>query len=173
MEVGIHNLADFPWKTTESLQSCIKQSLLTVLQAYLAFGFFHEDCHPRNFIIKKTTKKQREYNINGAIITVQLHGYETFMMDLEESKQNQSERQLYTDLYIFCNKIDGMMTNKIVSSGADKYISQMKKLKEDLPPLDIALVTDLIENISNNIRLSHANIEGGRYKLPWTKKRKI
>jgi len=59
------NLSDFKWKTNESLQSCVKQSLLTVLQAYLTFGFFHEDCQGRNFLVKSTTKKTREYNKDG------------------------------------------------------------------------------------------------------------
>lgn len=171
MDIGIHNLSDFPWKTTESLQSCIKQSLLTVLQAYLSFGFYHEDCHPRNFIIKKTSKTQREYNINGEIIIVKLHGYETFMMDLEESKQNYITKGLYTDLWLFCNKIESQMYNKIDSRKNNKNLNTLNNMRFDTPVLNIKQMLDLIFNISDSLILTHPNIEGGRYKLPWRKQK--
>lgn len=167
MAIGIHNLSDFPWKTTESLQSCIKQSLLTVLQAYLSFGFYHEDCHPRNFIIKRTQKKQREYTIDGKIIVVPLFGYETCMMDLEGSKQDYSVIGLYTDLYLFCNNLDGQMTHKINSSRADMYVSKLKKMKENISVLDVLKIVNIIDTVSGSITLTQPNIEGGRHKLPW------
>lgn len=173
MDFGIHNLSDFPWKTTEALQSCIKQSMLTVLQAYVSFGFYHEDCHPRNFIIKQTRKSQREYNINGSVVTVPLHGYETFMMDLEGSKSNRSVKHLYIDLYLFCNKLDGQMVHKINSRHADTYVSKLKSMKDnDTHQLDVPEVLNIIENVSQNIILTQPNMEGGRYRLPWRHKKK-
>jgi hypothetical protein len=172
MDFGIHNLSDFPWKTTEALQSCIKQSMLTVLQAYLSFGLYHEDCHPRNFIIKQTRKTQREYKIDGKDVIVPLHGYETFMVDLEGSKINSPVKYLYTNLYYFCNKLDGQMIHKINSSNADEYVSKLKRMKDYIPTLNVSELVDIIENVSKSIILTQPNIEGGRYKLPWRSTKK-
>ena len=55
------NIADYKWKSNEAFQSCVKQALLTVLQAYTSVGFYHEDCHVRNFLLQQTTKKIRQY----------------------------------------------------------------------------------------------------------------
>jgi len=171
MDFGVHNLSDFPWKTTQALQSCIKQSMLTVLQAYLSVGLYHEDCHPRNFIIKQTRKIQRKYTIDGAVILVKLYGYETFMMDLEGSKMNYPVKYLYTDLYYFCNKLDGQMLNKINSSDADTYVSKLKKMKDTTPAFNVSEIVDIIDKISQSIILTLPNVEGGRYKLPWRKQK--
>ena len=167
MDFGIHNLADFPWKTTESLQSCIKQSLLTVLQGYVSFGLYHEDCHPRNFIIKKTTKKLRKYNINGNDIDVPIYGYETCMMDLEGSKQNYTEKGIYTDLWNFCSMIENQMGEKINAQSNQQNRTQLYNMKLDLPPFNLTDILDMVSNISQSITLVQANIEGGRYRLPW------
>ena len=174
MDVGLHNLADFPWETNQEFQSCIKQSLLTVLKAYVDFGFFHKDCHSRNFIIKKTSKSHREYIIDDHKITIPLYGYETFMMDLEDSLQNQSATQLYTDLWEFCYKIVSQMNEKIDARSNRRNTEKLEDMKRARPPppLNTNSLLLLIDSISQSIVLKQSKVEGGRYKLPWRMRRR-
>ena len=172
LDFGIHNLSDFPWKTTQQLQSCVHQSLLTVLQAYISFGFCHDDCHPRNFIIKKSNKQERTYTLGKTSIHVPLQGYETFMMDLEGSKQQQPVKQLYKDLWVFCNDIAKQMLDKINAQQLSQYTSALYDMMFSRPELNekqTETIINMIHSISQSIILIRPNMEGGRYKLPWRK----
>ena len=62
------------------------------------------------------------------------------------------------------------MIHKINSSSADIYVSKLKRMKDDVPTLNVSgirIILNIIDDVSQSIILTQPNIEGGRYKLPW------
>jgi hypothetical protein len=163
------NLTDFKWKTNDALQSCIKQALLTVLQAYRTFGFFHEDCHGRNFLIKATTRKERIYTIAGERVVVPLFGYETFMMDHEGSKDNMDVRKFYTDILDFVYKLQNQMRGKINEFKVSPYITKASATRDKSPVLNIQTMLQDIDQYASAFELVKP-IQGGN-KAPWHRRK--
>jgi serine/threonine protein kinase len=94
------NMAEYRWKDNLMILSCIKQTILCVLEAYLKVGFVHNDLHFKNVLIKKTKSKEINYNINDEIIKIEIpeNGFKIKLMDFEFSKFNQKPVMFWKDI---------------------------------------------------------------------------
>ena len=89
---------EHPWKVAdkETIKSCIKQVLCTVLDAFLKTGFVHGDLHCNNILIKPTTAKMLDYDF----IAIPLWRYKTKLMDFEYSKFDQDVKTFFKHIHL-------------------------------------------------------------------------
>ncbi len=120
------NMRDFDfYKYQTAFYSCMKQSLLTLIELCYNQGFYHNDFHAGNVLIKKTDKKYIEYIINDEIYKIQTHGYKAVIMDYENAflinKVNNTVNQkfLQDDIIRFMTDI---MTNSTKITFDKKYL---------------------------------------------------
>ena len=78
------NFLHFPWNDL-NLKSCLKQIVLSYLQAFVQFRFIHNDSHLENILLKRTKKEFIEYTINNTPFKVQSNGLKIVIMDMENS----------------------------------------------------------------------------------------
>lgn len=78
------NFLHFPWNNT-NLKSCLKQIVLSYLQAFIQFRFIHNDSHLQNILIKRTKKEFIHYTINNTHFKLQSNGLKIIIMDMENS----------------------------------------------------------------------------------------
>lgn len=122
------SIRNYNWSTKppEALQSCMLQCLCSLLQAYEKHGFIHSDTHMDNVLIKKTTKTNVEYVLNGNKITVKTYGYLIAFMDFEcsfievSTNRGRSIGQVYHDIL---HTIHDLRYNNKFSIVGDKELS--------------------------------------------------
>lgn len=122
----------FNWKDVleEVFQSCLQQAVLTQVNAFITSGFLHGDFHLDNILIKKTTRKTITYD--ALEVTVQLHGWQTKLMDFELSKFDKDNIvSLWDNLKCFYRKLLGDLLEILEISKIDSIISLLGRLKED------------------------------------------
>lgn len=90
----------------EVFQSCLRQTILSLVNAFLSCGFIHGDFHLDNVLIQKTVRKRIQYDNVDKI--VELLGWQTKLMDFELSRIDCKDiSYLWKDLYCFFNKLGG------------------------------------------------------------------
>jgi hypothetical protein len=78
------NFLHFPWNNL-NLKSCLKQIVLSYLQAFIQFRFIHNDSHLQNILLKRTKKEFIDYTINNTSFSVPSNGLKIVIMDMENS----------------------------------------------------------------------------------------
>lgn len=135
------------WSNFNELKSIIKQLFLSQILAFKNYGFVHNDSHPGNFLLRKTSKKEITYSLGGKTYTVLTMGLKVIIMDFEQSFIN------INDVYFLYSGLKQILLNieyslKIQSNGVQEIINYIdihlnnKKLVED-----IDLLLTLIENL--------------------------
>lgn len=159
----------FAWKdvSEEVFQSCLQQAVLTQVNAFITSGFLHGDFHLDNILIKKTTRKTMTYD--ALEVTVQLHGWQTKLMDFELSKFDKDNVvSLWDNLKCFYRKLLGDLVEVLEISKIDSIISLLGRLKEDKVS-DItyfATIYDLTKQIKYKTKLYAKLPYGGKLKKP-------
>jgi serine/threonine protein kinase len=133
-ELGNMREFDF-YKYQLAFYSCMKQSLLTLIELCYNQGFYHNDFHAGNVLIKKTKTDTIDYILGDKIHKVKTHGYKVILMDFENAfllnKVNHTVNQkfLQDDIIRFMTDI---MTNSTKITFDKKYlISIMETLDMD------------------------------------------
>ena len=78
------NFLHFPWNDL-NIKSCLKQIVLSYIQAFIQFKFIHNDSHLQNILLKRTKKEFIEYTINNTPFKVPSNGLKIVIMDMENS----------------------------------------------------------------------------------------
>lgn len=77
------SIRNYKWnlENIHILKSLLKQSIMSLTEAYIKFGFLHNDLHLDNILLKKTKIKEIVYD-NATIDT---NGYKIIIMDFDSS----------------------------------------------------------------------------------------
>ena len=110
----------YNWKSIDSFGSCCKQAICTLLIAFLRTGFYHNDFHSKNILIKSTQKTAVSFSINDAVsITIPIprrSGFVIKILDFETSKLQQSVKDFYKDLNELFNSIRNKLEYDIINA---------------------------------------------------------
>ena len=80
------SIASYKWDSIETLHSCLKHSILSILQAFFTLHIIHGDFHPGNVVLKETKLKELSYNIPTiGVINVPIYKIRPWIMDFENS----------------------------------------------------------------------------------------
>jgi serine/threonine protein kinase len=143
-----YNWKDYP---IDVLKACVKQVLLTSLEAYLACGFIHGDLHLDNVLVKDTTQEIQKYErIN---IVIPMCGHRIKLMDLEDSEQlvpndQPKHRQaFFKDVKKFTNKLYGAVDDYIHLNALQRINNLLRDWTEDIrnvPSDPMVIVTEIL-----------------------------
>ncbi len=70
-------------KNFNTLKCIIMQVIVSAVVAYNTIGFIHNDFHLDNIMVKRTSRTEILYNINGETITIPTNNYTCVIMDFE------------------------------------------------------------------------------------------
>ena len=65
------------------LRSILIQTVCSLVVAYHNTGFVHNDSHLDNILVKRTTRTQHNYQIDGRILEIETNNYTCVIMDFE------------------------------------------------------------------------------------------
>ncbi len=141
------SVRDYDWTDkTHILIQCMKQIILSYFQSFLATGFYHNDIHLANVLLKPTTKEFIEYSIDGVEYKEPTYNMSIVIIDFEnsiiiEDKTNvnyvyMSIFQLMTD-FMISMRFKHLYTSSIinVSDLAKKYSQNRVPAKKGIPNL--------------------------------------
>jgi hypothetical protein len=86
------------------LHTCLQQIVCSLIQAYIMKGLIHNDTHLDNVLLRKTTAKTIEYDIDGLKIHIPTNGYSICIMDFEmafnevSTNRGRAVGQVYEDI---------------------------------------------------------------------------
>jgi len=140
---GLYN-----WKPDdiELIKSCIKQLICSLVDAYIKTGFVHYDLNNNNYVLKRTRKQNLKYNINGKDIIIQLYGFETAIMDLEDCEIDQNINKFIKSLFKLFARIEDI--NDILNIYISKIyikIGELRVLSNDDNTRNIELAMRVLE----------------------------
>lgn len=148
-ELGNMREFDF-YKYQPAFYSCMKQALLTLIELCYNQGFYHNDFHAGNVLIKKTNMDTIDYIIRDKIYTVKTHGYKAVIMDFENA--------------VFINKVDHTVNQKFLQDDIIRFMTDIMtnstKITFNMKHLISIKETLDIDTILNKID----EIELGKYK---------
>jgi serine/threonine protein kinase len=100
------SFGEYNWtarKNIDMFRACCKQVVCTMVDAFQAFGFRHNDLHPKNVLLKSTRRASIAYNCG---VTVPCSGsMRIVLMDFELSQTAANSRFLFMDLWTFFGKL--------------------------------------------------------------------
>ena len=141
------SVRDYDWTgKTHILIQCMKQIILSYFQSFLATGFYHNDIHLANVLIKPTTKEFIEYSIDGVEYKEPTYNMSIVIIDFEnsiiiEDKTNvnyvyMSIFQLMTD-FMISMRFKHLYTSSIINvvDLAKKYSQNRVPAKKGIPNL--------------------------------------
>ena len=108
------SVRDYDWTgKTHILIQCMKQIILSYFQSFLATGFYHNDIHLANVLIKPTTKEFIEYSIDGVQYKEPTYNMTIAIIDFENSIIIEDKTNL-SSLYLSVSQIisDFMLSMK-------------------------------------------------------------
>jgi serine/threonine protein kinase len=148
------NMRDFDFYIhQQAFYSCMKQTILSMIELCHNQGFYHNDLHAGNVLLKKTSQKTLEYIVNDKIYTIKTNGYKVILMDFEASVLVDKPKTRYynkdfleKDILRF---ITDMMTNskKITFGKSILHILQERKSQDTDVEINIDILLDAIDNI--------------------------
>jgi len=110
-------------------QSCIKQILYTMIEAFTSCHYTHGDLHLDNILIQPTKKKSIKYKTID--IELPIYKYQIKLLDFEDSKFNKiTLLDHYKDLRTFVNKLRFMSEYTIGYIFVEMYNSLIIKIEE-------------------------------------------
>lgn len=142
-ELGNMREFDF-YKYQPAFYSCMKQALLTLIELCHNQGFYHNDFHAGNVLIKKTKMDTIDYIIGDKIYKVKTNGYKAVMMDFEnafllnKASSTVNQKFLQDDILRFMTDI---MTNSTKITFDKKYLIDI------METLDIDTILNKIDEI--------------------------
>lgn len=139
------NMRDFDfYKYQPAFYSCMKQALLTLIELCDNQGFYHNDFHAGNVLIKRTKMDTIDYIIGDKIYKVKTNCYKAVMMDFEnafllnKASSTVNQKFLQDDILRFMTDI---MTN------STKITFDKKHLFDIMETLDIDKILSTIDEI--------------------------
>lgn len=148
------NMRDFDFYVNQhAFYSCMKQTILSMIELCHNQGFYHNDLHAGNVLLENTSKKTIEYIVNDKIYTIETNGYKANLMDFEASVLLDKPKTTYynkdfleKDILRF---ITDMMTNskKITFDKSILHILQERKSQDTDVEINIDILLDAIDNI--------------------------
>jgi hypothetical protein len=144
------SFATFNWSTVpiEAFRSCIKQTILVALNAFVRCGFVHGDLHLDNVLVQSTNTTRISYDVGG---TVDLHGLEIKWMDFEASSWTKDLSSFFRNIHNFINHLCSLL----VFIEIDKVVVMDRLTRwwcEDLQtdPLIVLTLLPLCEGIKSS-----------------------
>jgi serine/threonine protein kinase len=114
----------------EVWRSCVKQVILTSVEAYMACKFIHGDLHLDNVLVKRTARRSIKYPTLN--VEVQLHNLCTKFMDFELSTcERKPILDLYKDIRVFTNKLYGLVGDYMTLGPLQSMNLQLRDWVED------------------------------------------
>lgn len=131
------NMRDFNFYNTPlAFYSCMKQVLLSMIELCYNQGFYHNDLHAGNVLVKSTKEKTIQYTIDNKIYTIETNGYKVVIMDFEKSVLIHKPKTTYynkdflqNDIYRFI--IDIMTNSKTITFDKEQLIQITNTLDID------------------------------------------
>jgi len=148
---GSFGLYNWSLDDIEIIKSCVKQLIVSLVDAYIKIGFVHNDLNNNNYVLKKTKNKDLKYNINGKeiIIQIPLNGFETAIMDLEDCEIEQNINIFIYSLKKLFNRIDDTYSIKNIwekySLKIDILMIKLRDLSMDDKTKNIELAMRVLE----------------------------
>lgn len=162
----------FDWRTVgiDTVRSCIKQILLTMVEGYKKCAFIHGDLHLDNVLMKKTTKKDIYYETVG--IRLPVVGYQSVLMDFEFSSIEPSvasPTKFFMDFKMLFKKMYELTLTTFDAKAIQWLYNASVKAYEENAPIETVLswlpLCDQINYSSSSV--------GGWYKDVYEKRSKM
>lgn len=140
---SLGNMRDFDfYKYQVEFYSCVKQAILCMIELCYNVGFYHQDGHAGNFLLKRTKTQFVVYEIDGIEYKIKTNGLKVVIMDFENSTLIGKPKSeifakdfLIKDINRFINDL-GMNSKKItysnkniISLNINKIIQEIDKIK--------------------------------------------
>lgn len=143
-ELGNMREFDF-YKYQPAFYSCMKQALLTLIELCHNQGFYHNDFHAGNVLIKKTKMNTIDYIIKDKIYTVKIQGYKAVIMDYENAVLVNKPKTEYYNNDFLQKDIQRFMSDIMLNS--TKITFDKKYLIDIMETLDIDTILNKIDEI--------------------------
>jgi len=139
------SIADYIPKNKNELISIINQIIASLTLAYEKLNFLHNDLHPANILIKKTTKKNITYNFINKNITIETHGLEIVLFDFDRSSFNGEFHNLLIQLSVFLGTYELVLNEKKVFDKPNRPFKDL--MKEFLQIVNIESLKNFIGDV--------------------------
>jgi hypothetical protein len=138
------SFGEYAWRDIIMFRACCKQLVCSMVDAHDKIRFRHNDLHPKNVLLKRTTKASITYECGA---TVPCAGMRVVVMDLELSKTGANSRFLFMDLWTFFGKVLTMerMNDRTVSPVTDFFSAY--KMHDDVDSKVALKALHLIDEI--------------------------
>lgn len=144
------NMRDYDFYTNQKVfYSCMKQTILSIIELCHNQGFYHNDLHGGNVVVEKTSKKTLEYIVNDKIYTIKTNGYKVILMDFEGSILVDKPKTTYYNKDFLEKDILRFITDMMTNSKKITFDKRILHILEEGKSLDIDvnMILDSIDNI--------------------------
>jgi serine/threonine protein kinase len=120
------SVAKYNWnmQNTDILKTLLKQSIISLMEAYMKHGFLHNDLHLDNILLKHTKMEKVQYDNS---IEIETHGYKVVIMDFDSSfidvNRDIGIEYYWNNLGNLMSRLTYDLSNKIIPIKSDDKIS--------------------------------------------------
>lgn len=161
--VNAPSMKHYPWwdKPIDVWRSCVKQVLLTSVEAYLACKFIHGDLHLDNVLVKRTAKRSIKYKLLN--IELMLLQHCTKFMDFELSSSDKKPiLDLFKDIRVFTNKLYALVGDYMTLGPLQTMNLQLRDWVEDSNrPTDPRAIIDTLFPMIDQVEFLQVRRHGG------------
>lgn len=148
------------YKHQTEFYSSVKQSILCMIELCYNVGFYHQDTHAGNFLLKRTKKELIVYNIDGVEYEIETNGLKVVIMDFENSSLIEKPKSdffvkdfLIRDINRFINDLG--MNSKKITYNVNKNITSLNinKIIQEIDKIKIEKYKSLEELMEERLKL--------------------